>query len=107
MGEDSLDIEIYDSVILLPDRLQGAIQQITEGRRRQEVVGAQSTGNMERIPRMRARRSGLRVMVGAERVLNDAAIDGVTGLHPVFRVDQKPLTADGAANIRREFRRLT
>ena len=46
-------------------------------------------------------------MVGAERVLNDAAVDGVTGLHPIFRVDQKPLTAHRAADIRREPGRLT
>ena len=71
------------------------------------MVRSGSSGDVEGILRVRARRTGVRGVVGAECVLNDAAVDRVTGLHSIFRVDQKTLTAHRAAHIRRELGWLT
>ena len=71
------------------------------------MVGARPVWDVEAVLRMRARRSGVGPMVSAERVLNDAAVNVVPSLHSVFRIDQEPLTAHGAANIRRQLGRLT
>jgi hypothetical protein len=99
-GVDSLDIEIYYSVITTGE-LRGCIQEVAEAGRGEEGLGAGPVGDVEGGVRVRRGRRRLKVM-GAEDVLNKAQVDVIACFDTVFGIDKKALAADETANARRE-----
>jgi hypothetical protein len=86
--------------------LDGAVEKITERRGGKERLGSGPARNVERARWMGARRSGVADVMGAEDMLNEAVVDFMAGLHALFGIDEKTLTTDGTANVRRKPRRL-
>jgi hypothetical protein len=86
--------------------LDGAVEKITERRRGEKRLGSGPARNVERARRVSARRSGVAGVMGAEDMLNEAVVDFMAGLHALFGIDEKTLTTDGTANVRRKPRRL-
>jgi hypothetical protein len=103
---DSLDIEIYDLVIIRLG-LEGVVEKVAENGGGKEGLGSGPAGDVECAARVSAGRGGVGDVVRAEGVNDDAAADNLRGVHAGFGKDEKALTADGAADARGELRLLT
>ncbi|MGH9596447.1 MAG: hypothetical protein ACRD3K_06585 [Edaphobacter sp.] len=106
MAEKTANSCILSAVSPIPLYLKSAIEKIAKRRRSEEGLRSRPVGNVERGRRMRACGGAPGRVLRAQGMLDHAAVHAMAGLHAVFGVDEKTLTADGTTNVRGQFRWL-